>query len=236
MWPRRSTAKSWPIFLTRNAMKEIKYLVCSLFLSLFSTRQDQPPLPVGGVAFQQQSHTIQNNSPSYRSATKVIVEGVGRWGCRRQRIGQRGFQFNFESHPNTFLETTAASQCSFFRCSINLGRYNMIFVETSAKDNTGVEQVTIFPFNIIAPHLVSLFAFWAWLISGLQAFLELVDRVLQSPGIWSPGQGLANVAPSQARPPILGWANICQNGLEAWVSLFRPQQRRTSSPPPCCGT
>ena len=141
MWPRRSTAKSWPIFLTRNAMKEIKYLVCSLFLSLFSTRQDQPPLPVGGVAFQQQSHTIQNNSPSYRSATKVIVEGVGRWGCRRQRIGQRGFQFNFESHPNTFLETTAASQFSFFRCSINLGRYNMIFVETSAKDNTGVEQV-----------------------------------------------------------------------------------------------
>jgi len=70
-------------------------------------------------------------------------------------------------------------------------RYNMIFVETSAKDNTGVEQ----------------------------AFLELVDRVLQSPGIWSPGQGLATAAPSQARPPILG-----------------PQQRRTSSPPPCCGT
>ena len=40
---------------------------------------------------------------------------------------------------------------SFFRkppnflsppCSIHLGRYNMIFVETSAKDNTGVEQVS----------------------------------------------------------------------------------------------
>ena len=38
-----------------------------------------------------------------------------------------------------FLKTT---QFSFSPCSIHLGRYNMIFVETSAKDNTGVEQVS----------------------------------------------------------------------------------------------
>jgi len=69
-------------------------------------------------------------------------------------------------------------------------RYNMIFVETSAKDATGVEQ----------------------------AFLELVDRVLQTPGLWTPGQALAKSSPSttlRVTPP--------------------PLRRETGSPPPCCG-
>ena len=118
-------------------MKEIKScpvhshypFFCSFLLSLFS-QQDQPPLPVEGVGLSV--NTRRNNSQSCRLATKVIEEGVGRWGCRRQRIGQRGSQ-------NLFLKTT---KFSFFPCNIHLGRYNMIFVETSAKDNTGVEQVS----------------------------------------------------------------------------------------------
>ena len=65
-----------------------------------------------------------------------------------------------------FLKTT---QFSFTSCSIHLGRYNMIFVETSAKDNTGVEQVTIHIFPPTKPILS--FAFcnrricrlsWSW--------------------------------------------------------------------------
>ena len=77
----------------------------------------------------------------------------------------------------------------------------MIFVETSAKDNTGVEQVNIQPKLLI--NVITKFSF---LISNQtsKAFMELVDRVLQTPGIWSPGQGLATVGTTQARPPVLG--------------------------------
>ena len=107
----------------------------------------------------------------------------------------------------------------------------MIFVETSAKDNTGVEQVNDQPKLLI--NVITKFSF---LISNkfLKAFLELVDRVLQTPGIWSPGQGLATVGPTQARPPVLGWEGFAKYNFLQYI--FRPQQARTSSPPPCCGT
>ena len=172
---------------------------------------------------------------------KVGVQEAKDWA---ERLFLKSTIWNMaERFPNFFLKTT---QFSFSPCSIHLGRYNMIFVETSAKDNTGVEQVS---FDSTAesdpnsPFLCNQHTF----TSGLQAFLELVDRVLQSPGIWSPGQGLATAAPSQARPPILGYEQISERPF--WgrrkhlnapkitmVSFSRPQQRRTSSPPPCCGT
>lgn len=73
-------------------------------------------------------------------------------------------------------------------------REDIIFVETSAKDASGVEQ----------------------------AFLELVERVLQSPGLWSPGQALA---PSNSSPaPTVRLGDQRLHG----------ERQETGSPPPCC--
>ena len=108
------------------------------------------------------------------------MAGEGRWGCRRQGIGQKGSQSLLDNYsvyllPNLVFDSHHCSSAKFlFVCShppfgIHLGRYNMIFVETSAKDNTGVEQVTIHIFPPTNPILS--FAFcnrricrlsWSW--------------------------------------------------------------------------
>ena len=101
----------------------------------------------------------------------------------------------------------------------------MIFVETSAKDNTGVEQVNDQPKLLI--NVIMKFNF---LISNLfsKAFLELVDRVLQTPGIWSPGQGLATVGPTQARPPVLGWEGFAEYNFlnQFFLNIFSDLNKR----------
>lgn len=74
-------------------------------------------------------------------------------------------------------------------------RFNMIFVETSAKDACCVEQ----------------------------AFLELVDRVLQSPGLWAPGQALGPPGPPATAPAI----RLHGSG--------RARGDSGSRSPPCCG-
>ena len=76
----------------------------------------------------------RNDFPPYRLVTNVIAVDEERWGFKRQRIGRKG------SESSVHLIFV----CSHSLCSTHIDRYNMIFVETSAKDNTGVEQVTIF--------------------------------------------------------------------------------------------
>ena len=167
-----------------------------------------------------------DNSPIDRLATNVIVVVEGRWACRRRGIGQKGSKLFPVFFPISMY------------ILIHLSRYHLL--SFSSLQYSLLSGTTWSSLRRVRRTTQG----WSrWQnsssklpISDLQAFLELVDRVLQSPGIWSPGQGLATVAPTQARPPILGWAMIATTFVEAQVSILRPQQRRTSSPPPCCGT
>lgn len=75
-------------------------------------------------------------------------------------------------------------------------RFNMLFVETSAKDSSGVEQ----------------------------AFMELVDRVLQTPGLWE--GACKGLLPSASTSP--------PSSSALRLSSRDSRVRETGSPPPCC--
>ena len=136
-----------------------------------------------------------------------------------------------EKFPN--FSSSSKHQFSFSPCSIHLGRYNMIFVETSAKDNTGVEQVSFdstaesdpnSPFLCDQHIHLDCRLSWSWWTECYRA---------QASG------ALAKVSPPLLLPklgrPSWGESKYL-NASRSNVFISRPQQRRTSSPPPCCGT
>jgi len=76
-------------------------------------------------------------------------------------------------------------------------RYDMLFIETSAKDASGVEK----------------------------AFLELVDRVLQTPGLWEVWKGAEQSQGTTLLSPASSGVRLRDGGRRSVDS---------GSPPPCC--
>ena len=170
---------------------------------------------------------------------KVIFEN------HNMEYGRKVHKLFFRKPPN-FLSPP---------CSIHLGRYNMIFVETSAKDNTGVEQVSFdstaesdpnSPFLCDQHIHLDCRLSWSWWTECYRAqasgALAKVSPPLLLPKLGRPFWGMSKYLNS-----ILGYEQISER--PSWgerkhlnapkitmVSISRPQQRRTSSPPPCCGT
>ena len=151
----------------------------------------------------------------------MIVAGEGRWGCRRQGIGQKGSQSLLDNHSVHLFSFwyphwSSVSRSNLFPSSIWYPswqvQHDICGDKRQGQHRGGTSNHPHLPTN--ESHLIICILHQTY----LQAFLELVDRVLQSPGIWSPGQALASVAPSHARPPILGWEQTSKCKLEFFSS------------------
>ena len=159
-----------------------------------------------------------------------------------------------EKFPN--FSSSSKHQFSFSPCSIHLGRYNMIFVETSAKDNTGVEQVSFdstaesdpnSPFLCDQHIHLDCRLSWSWwtecykaqasgALAKVSPTLLLLKLGRQSWGMSKYLNAHFGVYEQISERPSWGERKHLNAPKITMVSFSRPQQRRTSSPPPCCGT